>query len=67
MEKLKKVVELLEQDGKLPSKYHPHKLSGNYDGVWECHIMTDWLLMWEQYEEELLLILTDTGTHSDIF
>lgn len=43
------------------------KLSGNYAGYWECHIKGDWLLVWEQNDNELTLIFTSTGTHSDLF
>lgn len=67
MDKLKEVVCLLENYGKLPNIYKPHKLSGKYDGKWECNITSDWLLVWEQYDEELLLVMTNTGSHSDIF
>jgi len=63
----KKVVILLEKDGKLPVKYKPHKLTGNYKGFWECHIQPDWLLVWEQNETIKLITLTRTGTHSDLF
>ncbi|PJR04179.1 type II toxin-antitoxin system mRNA interferase toxin, RelE/StbE family [Avrilella dinanensis] len=64
---LKEVVLLLGNKGKLPSKYKPHKLSGNYVGTWECHIQPDWLLIWEQNEEIKLISLIRTGTHSDLF
>lgn len=37
----KKVIILLENTGKLPQKYKPHKLTGNYKGFWECHIQPD--------------------------
>lgn len=67
MEKFKKVIRLLEETGSLPSEYKPHKLSGRYAGSWECHIMPDWLLVWEQYDEELVLVMINTGTHSDLF
>ncbi len=67
MDRLKEVICLLENTGTLPPKYRPHKLSGNYEGKWECHIMPDWLLVWEQHDDELLLIMTNTGSHSDIF
>lgn len=67
MEKLKEVIELLENNGTLPSKYRPHKLSGNYEGIWECHITSDWLLMWQQDDAELILLFVNTGTHSDVF
>jgi mRNA interferase YafQ len=61
------VVEMLASTGTLPPKYKPHRLKGKYYGLWECHISPDWLLVWEQHDEELLLVLVDTGTHSDIF
>ena len=67
MDKLKKVILLLEEFGKLPSEYKPHKLSGQYAGCWECHIMPDWLLIWEQDDDELVLVMTNTGSHSDVF
>ena len=61
------VVTLLAETGTLPARYKAHKLVGEWKGLWECHIQPDWLLIWEQREEELVLILTDTGTHSDLF
>lgn len=67
MDKLKKVILLLEEFGKLPSEYKSHKLSGQYAGSWECHIMPDWLLIWKQDDDELVLVMTNTGTHSDVF
>ena len=63
----KEVVVLLEKEGKLPAKYKPHKLSGNYTGMWECHIQPDWLLVWEQNESVRLITLYRTGTHADLF
>jgi mRNA interferase YafQ len=65
--KLKTVVSELSSFGTLPQSYHPHKLSGKYDGLWECHIEPDWLLIWKQNDTELVLLLIDTGTHSDLF
>lgn len=64
---LKEVVKLLAKSGRLPQKYKPHKLKGNYEGLWECHIKPDWLLVWKQNDQELILLLTNTGTHSDLF
>jgi mRNA interferase YafQ len=61
------VIDLLLVDGKLPNQYKPHKLSGNYKDCWECHIKPDWLLVWKQNDTELILLLLDTGTHSDLF
>jgi mRNA interferase YafQ len=67
MNLLKNVVEILEKDGKLPAKYKPHVLKGNYKGLWECHIQPDWLLIWKQDDGIKLISLTRTGTHSDLF
>lgn len=33
----------------------------------ECHIKGDWLLIWQQNDTELTLIMTDTGTHADLY
>jgi mRNA interferase YafQ len=65
--KFKEVLDILSATGSLPKKYNPHKLSGKYAGAWECHIEPDWLLVWEQNDTELILLLIDTGTHSDLF
>jgi mRNA interferase YafQ len=67
MDKFRKVIQLLEKDGALPAVYRPHVLHGNREGQWECHIQSDWLLVWKQYDEELELLMLNTGTHSDLF
>jgi len=67
MNAIKRVLELLERDGVLPPEYKPHVLSGNYANFWECHIKSDWLLLWKQIDDEFILLITDTGTHSDLF
>ena len=61
------VIEQLKLNGTLPKQYRAHKLSGIYANYWECHIKGDCLLIWEQNDDELILILTSTGTHSDLF
>ncbi|MEZ3551802.1 MAG: type II toxin-antitoxin system YafQ family toxin [Muribaculaceae bacterium] len=67
MSKFENVVSILRECGRLPAIYRPHKLSGDYDGCWECHIQSDWLLVWEQNDTELTLLFIDTGSHSDLF
>ena len=67
LNKIFEIVKLLETSGKLPAKYKPHKLVGNKEGQWECHIQSDWLMVWEQNDEELTLLFLHTGTHSDLF
>ena len=63
----RQALEILMEYGKLPDKYKPHILHGDWNGFWECHLMPDWLLIWEQNEKELTLYFMDTGTHSDLF
>lgn len=65
--KLNEVIRLLAMEGKLPPQYKAHKLSGDYDGCWECHISGDWLLVWEQNDNEFTILFLHTGTHSDLF
>ena len=64
---LREVVEILSQTGTLPPKYKAHPLTGKYRNRMECHIQSDWLLVWMQNDNELILLFTDTGTHSDLF
>ena len=64
---LQRVIDILQETGTLPNQYRPHKLSGKFEGLWECHIKSDWLLIWQQNDTELVLIMTDTGTHADLF
>jgi mRNA interferase YafQ len=64
---LTEVLNILSTEGKLPERYRPHILHGQFEGYWECHITPDWLLVWDQNDRELVLLLTNTGTHSDLF
>ena len=64
---LENAIELLQINGNLPVIYKSHKLSGRYSECWECHLQTDWLLIWKQYDTELILLFMNTGTHSDLF
>lgn len=65
--KLKTIVELLANGEQLPLKHKDHCLTGNYSGCRECHIEPDWLLIYEIIENDLILYLTRTGSHSDLF
>ena len=67
MRLLEKVIELLANQKPLPEKNRDHQLSGDYAGCRECHITPDWLLIYELADEELILYLTRTGSHSDLF
>ncbi|MDI9409587.1 MAG: type II toxin-antitoxin system YafQ family toxin [Candidatus Pacebacteria bacterium] len=62
---LDRIVELLESDEKLPVRCRPHKLVGKYNGLWECHVRHDLLLIWQETED--LIILLRLGNHVEIF
>lgn len=61
------VVTMLANGELLDLKYKDHPLVGNFKGCRECHITPDWLLIYEVSDNELILYLTRTGTHSDLF
>lgn len=64
---LEDVIEILASGQMLPEKYKDHNLTGNYYDCRECHITPDWLLIYKINNNELILYLTRTGTHSDLF
>ncbi len=51
----------------LPDKNYDHSLSGNWTGHRECHIQPDWLLIYRIIDDVLVLSLSRTGSHSDLF
>ncbi len=61
------VVTRLAQQEPLPEKNRDHSLTGDYIGFRECHIQPDWLLIYRVDGEALILFLSRTGTHSDLF
>lgn len=67
MDLLDAVIDLLAKGVTLPLKYRDHALTGNYEGFRECHITSDWLLIYRLEKDVLVLYLFRTGTHSDLF
>ncbi len=65
--KLQNIIDLLASRKPLPYVNRDHNLIGNYAGCRECHITPDWLLIYEINEDELILHLLRTGSHSDLF
>ena len=61
------VVTKLAAGESLPEKNRDHELIGDYAGFRECHIQPDWLLIYKIDNNELILFLSRTGTHSDLF
>ncbi len=66
MEKLKTVIRLLCEGKKLPSKYSDHPLKGDWSDFHGCHIEPDWVLIYRVEQEELLLVLARSGSHSEL-
>ena len=64
---LRTVIDILAKGEPLPEKYRDHSLVSNWTGYRECHIQGDWLLNYKCQNDELILSLTATGTHSDLF
>jgi mRNA interferase YafQ len=64
---LEAVVTVLAQGEQLPDKNKDHALTGNWLGYRECHVQPDWLLVYRLEEDVLVLTLTRTGSHSDLF
>ena len=64
---LEQVVDKLSRQEPLPPKNMDHALSGDYTGFRECHIQPDWLLVYRIDDGNLILFLSRTGTHSDLF
>ena len=67
MELLREVITVLAMGETLPEKNKDHALTGNWIGYRECHILPNWLLVYRLEDEVLVLTLTRTGTHSDLF
>lgn len=61
------VVTQLAEEIPLPEKYCDHPLKGGYSGYRECHILPDWLLIYKKENDVLVLTLSRTGSHSELF
>lgn len=67
IERIDNVIRTLAKGQQLSEEYNDHLLSGNWKGYRECHIQPDWLLIYRIECNKLVLTLTRTGTHSDLF
>ena len=64
---LEDVIVALAMGRTLPEKNKDHALAGNWAGYRECHVLSDWLLIYRIEDDMLILTLARTGTHSDLF
>ena len=67
MQAITDVIKKLAAGETRPPKNRDHELSGIYKGFRECHIQPDWLLIYRINNNDLILFLSRTGTHSDLF
>jgi mRNA interferase YafQ len=65
LEKLKSIILSLVEEKPLDALHRDHKLVGSWQGRRECHIESDWLLVYKL--EEKRIIFERSGTHSDLF
>ena len=67
--KIKTIIVKLANKEELEIKYKNHELNDNkkFKNCKECHIEPDWLLVYKYYENDLILLLVETGSHSEIF
>ena len=65
LEKLKIIIRTILEGKKLDPIHRDHKLIGDYKGRRECHVESDWLLIYKI--EKRTVIFERTGTHSDLF
>ena len=65
--KLSVVVKMLAQGKPLPPQCRDHALTGDMAGTRDCHITPDWILLYRIENDVLVLTLTRTGTHADLF
>jgi len=63
---LNEVIKKLEQTGEVPAEYYPHPLKGEYAGIMECHIQSDFLLLWVDKDTRTIKLVR-LGSHSELF
>ena len=67
MNLLDEIIVKLAKGEPLPPHNRDHALIGNYTGHRGCHVEPDWILIYRIYNDVLVLSLTRTGSHSDLY
>ena len=65
MEKLKLIARSLAGEDSIDPIHRDHQLVGNWQGRRECHIESDWLLIYKIEENQV--IFERTGSHSELY
>ena len=66
MDKLVQVMDMIINEEPLPPNYHNHPLHGEWEGIFDCHIQGDWVLIYEPDQQSRTVAFHRTGTHSDL-
>ena len=68
LDKLLEVVDMLSKSQKLDLKYKDHALYNDkkFNDCRDCHIEPDWVLIYKYLKDVIVLLLVDTGSHSEV-
>lgn len=60
---------MLSTNQSLDSKYRDHALYNDkrFKDCRDCHIEPDWILIYKYLEDEIVLLLVNSGSHSEVF
>lgn len=67
LEDIERIIDVISRGEQLSLHYLDHKLQGNFTGYRECHIRPDLLLIYKLLDKQLVLVLVDIGSHSNLF
>jgi mRNA interferase YafQ len=65
LSRLDAILQALQKNESLPATARPHPLKGDWKGYWDCHVASDWILIYKVTDDEVRL--ARTGTHADLF
>jgi len=67
IEKLETIIKIIQRQEIIDKKCKDHELKGDFQGIRECHIESDLLLLYQIDEKNSVLFLVNIGSHSDLF
>lgn len=68
IDKLLNVVDMLSKRIPLEARYHDHALynDSRFQNCRDCHIEPDWVLIYKYLDNDLILLLVNTGSHGEV-
>lgn len=67
VKKMRETMEMIATGQELSARYFNHKLTGQLNNMWECHVAPNWLLVYLKNQEVLVIEFFAAGTHSQLF